>query len=639
MSVTDGDTCFLPCSVTAEFLSSQPPRKVNWKNVELRLVRNEFRDLFLELKLPKLTNKYLLKGIVVHKKFIKEGKATIHFQEQKLMLLISNAPTSHLMNFLKTLYVKMAVQSSEPKMDIRARLLSNKEKSVDEVSPVTVKDLNKLNNTHTKSPAPLADKNDITPTSRKRGPNDMKDNKNAKRKRSLVLEMTPSSLTDEQKVVVQAALSGKNIFFTGSAGTGKSHLLRQILGVLPPDVTVATASTGVAACQIGGITLHSFAGVGTGKAPIQQCIQQASRPNVQQGWRRCRHLIMDEISMVDGRFFEKLEHVARAVRGNDKPFGGIQLILCGDFFQLPPVSREYAGYDKNKKGGAQVDSGGYDGPATFCFQSSAWERCGLESYELQEVHRQRDPEFVSILQSIRIGRVTEEISEKLTSTISNQVEEGGILATRLCSHTKDADQINQSRLMELPGEGRTFSALDSDPQLASFLDRATPVVGELVLKVGAQVMLMKNLDVGKGLVNGARGVITKFATEGGYPVVRFKAKLEVPIKPEKWVVKAVGGVSLTRRQVPLRLAWAFSIHKSQGLTLDCVEMSLARVFEAGQAYVALSRARALKSLRIVDFNASQVRAHPDVLRFYARFRRALRDRLACQPVLIPRRQV
>ncbi|XP_046393361.1 ATP-dependent DNA helicase PIF1-like isoform X2 [Ischnura elegans] len=112
-----------------------------------------------------------------------------------------------------------------------------------------------------------------------------------------------------------------------------------------------------------------------------------------------------------------------------------------------------AGFEQNpQQSSAQVDSGGYDGPATFCFQSSAWERCGLESYEVQEVHRQRDPEFVSILQSIRIGRVKEEISEKLTSTISNQVEEGGILATRLCSHTKDADQINQSRLMELPGK-------------------------------------------------------------------------------------------------------------------------------------------------------------------------------------------
>ncbi|XP_071451511.1 ATP-dependent DNA helicase PIF1 [Hetaerina americana] len=626
MSVTDGESCILSCSITAEFFNSQPSRKVTWKNAELRLIRNEFRDLFLEVKLPKLTNKYLLKGIVVHKKFIKEGKATINFPEQKLMLLISNAPTSQLFSFLKTMYVKMAVQGSEPKVDIRARLLSNKEKSIDEVSPVTVKDLNKLSDKHQKNASPLSGNNDTTPKTRKRNSSDVRNIKNSKRKRSLVMELSPNLLTEEQKVVVQAALNGKNIFFTGSAGTGKSHLLRQILGVLPPDVTVATASTGVAACQIGGITLHSFAGVGTGKASVQQCIQQASRPNVLQGWRRCRHLIMDEISMVDGRFFEKLERVARAVRGNDKPFGGIQLILCGDFFQLPPVSREYADYDKSRK-------------ATFCFQSSAWEKCQLESYELQEVHRQRDPEFVSILQNIRIGRVTEEISERLTATLSNQLEEGGILATRLCSHTKDADQINQSRLVELQGEGKTFTALDSDIQLASYLDRATPVASELVLKVGSQVMLVKNLDVTKGLVNGARGVITKFTPEGGNPVVRFKAKLEVPIRAEKWVVKAVGGVTLTRRQIPLRLAWAFSIHKSQGLTLDCVEMSLSRVFEAGQAYVALSRARALKSLRIIDFSASQVRAHPDVLRFYARFRRALRERLACQPVAIPRRLV
>ncbi|KAG8229872.1 hypothetical protein J437_LFUL008262 [Ladona fulva] len=623
VSVSEGETSSITCSLVVEFLNTQPSRKVNWKTAELRLVRNEFRDVFLEVKLSKLTNRYLLKGIVVHKKFLKEGKATIHFQEQKLMLLISNAPTSQLLSFLKTMYVKMSLQSSEPKLDVRSRLLSNKDKQIEEISPVTVKDLSKLHN-QKKSSLPLNGSN-ITPKSRKRSLSGVGDSQEKKKQRSLQLEFGPSLLTPEQKRIVEAALSGRNIFFTGSAGTGKSFLLRKILGVLPPDSTVATASTGVAACQIGGITLHSFAGVGTGRAPVHQCIQQASRPVVAQGWKRCRHLVMDEISMVDGKFFEKLERVARAVRGCDKPFGGIQLILCGDFFQLPPVSKEYSA--KSRKGNNHFEEE-HEGPATFCFQSEAWDRCELQTFELQQVHRQKDAEFVSILQEIRLGRVSDATADKLMATQSHKLEEGGILATRLCSHTSDADQINQSRLDALE---------DSDPQLASQLDRTTPVTSAIHLKVGAQVMLLKNLDVAKGLVNGARGVVTSFLPGDGAPVVRFKAKLEIPVRTEKWVIKASGGVTLTRRQLPLRLAWAFSIHKSQGLTLDCVEMSLSRVFEAGQAYVALSRAKSLASLRVIDFSASQVRAHPDVLKFYARFRRAIRDRIACEPVAIPRK--
>lgn len=297
-----------------------------------------------------------------------------------------------------------------------------------------------------------------------------------------------------------------------------------------------------------------------------------------------------------------MEALARYIRNSDKPFGGIQLILCGDFLQLPPV------VDKTKS------------QKRFCFQSSCWDKCIELCFELREVHRQKDSEFVSILNSIRIGRVTKEISERLLKTASQKIESDGILATILCSHTNDSKIINTSKLSDLKGEEKIFSSQDSD-NATKLLDMQTVAPSKLILKIGAQVMLLKNINVNAGLVNGARGVIVRF--EEGYPVVRFKNKKEFTARPERWHVKNSNGSLFCRRQIPLNLAWAFSIHKSQGLTLDCVEMSLSKIFEAGQAYVALSRAQSLNTLRVLDFDSRYVWADPSVLEFYQKFRRRL----------------
>lgn len=301
---------------------------------------------------------------------------------------------------------------------------------------------------------------------------------------------------------------------------------------------------------------------------------------------------------------QKLEAVARHIRKNDKPFGGIQLILCGDFLQLPPV------VDKSKTA------------KRFCFQSPCWDKCIELCFELREVHRQKDQEFVSILNSIRIGRVTKDINERLVQTANQRIESDGILATRLCSHTNDSKMINDSKLKDLNGEEKIFSSQDSD-NATKLLDMQTVAPSKLILKIGAQVMLLKNVNVNAGLVNGARGVVTRF--EEGFPVVRFKNKKEFTARMERWYVKNSNGTLLCRKQIPLNLAWAFSIHKSQGLTLDCVEMSLAKIFEAGQAYVALSRAQSLDTLRVLDFNSRHVWADPDVLEFYQKFRRRLQQ--------------
>ncbi|PNF28117.1 ATP-dependent DNA helicase PIF1 [Cryptotermes secundus] len=443
----------------------------------------------MDLRSDKTNCRYHLKGISVHKKFMAEGKASISFSEQKMMLLIFNAPPTQLLAFLRTMFIKLSGDRGESKVGTRTQLLSSKPSTLQEISPVTLQEVNQV-----KQKAGCCS---MTPPGTKKRTLQGQEAPRQGKKSHMSLSLGPSSLTQEQKEVLNAALSGKNVFFTGSAGTGKSYLLRRIIGALPPDVTVATASTGVAACHIGGVTLHSFAGIGSGQASVERCIEQASRPQVQQAWRKCRHLIIDEISMVDGLFFEKLERVARVVRGNDRPFGGLQLILCGDFLQLPPVTREM-----DQKG------------ARFCFQSPAWDRCVHVSFELNQVHRQSDPVFIEILQNVRIGRVTPEITAQLLATMDHKVERGGILATQLCSHMQDANLINSSRLNNLAGATRTFEATDSDPYLTKMLDQMTPVPSSLVLKVGAQVMLMKNINVADGMVNGARGIITSFDDKG-----------------------------------------------------------------------------------------------------------------------------
>ncbi|XP_026473370.1 ATP-dependent DNA helicase PIF1 [Ctenocephalides felis] len=618
----DQNEVYVTCAVNIEWLNALGSiiRKANYRMATLRLIRNDMRDLLLEITAEKQTTlKLPLKGINVFSKFMSEGKATIKFKESKCTILLSNAPPSTLQIFLRTLFVKLTGnrEPMTPKT-LREKMLNSNPNKYDEVSPITTADMKKAKSLiNSKLPQSSSPCSSFVRKRKLEGENNCNSLPAAKRiysENDIFDE--DLKLNSEQENVLQACLSGRNVFFTGSAGTGKSFLLKKIIQALPPDSTVATASTGVAACLIGGMTLHSFAGMGSGEATLERCVQMATK-NASQNWRRCKHLVIDEISMVDGQYFEKIEAVARAVKRNDRPFGGIQLILCGDFLQLPPVIK--IDYSKNNFNAQAKDNT----HKRFCFQSPAWEKCIQNTYELQMVHRQKDSEFVKILNSIRIGRVTEEISTRLLETGKQVIEQDGILATRLCSHMNDANMINDNKLEQLKGEEQVYEAQDSDIASRKQLDLQTPVSYKLVLKVGAQVMLLKNISVADHLVNGARGVIIRFDETNNLPVVKFKNKKEYVVKHEKFVMKTAAGGILTRKQIPLRLAWAFSIHKSQGLTLDCVEMSLSKVFEAGQAYVALSRCQSLESLRVLDFDAKQVWANVDVLQFYRNFRRQL----------------
>ncbi|XP_014204851.1 ATP-dependent DNA helicase PIF1 [Copidosoma floridanum] len=603
--------CFVTCVTVVEWFTPQGTtlRKVSHRTATSRLTRNSDRELMVEVRGEKASSliKLHLQDIAVFNRFMSEGKASIKFKRENCTVYFSNAPIEPLTNFLKTIYIKTSNAddggNNGAKNPLREKLMSNRG-GTEDVSPATIAEINRA-----KEKAVAASRATITtpsPTNvRKRklgAENGIANSPKIPRAKKLFHNLGVEELTEEQSRILQCVKQGKNIFFTGSAGTGKSFLLKKIIDALPPNVTMATASTGVAACAIGGITLHQFAGIGLGTATIERCKQMVSK--TASLWRKTKHLIIDEISMVEGDYFDKIETIARFVRNSEKPFGGIQLILCGDFFQLPPVSKK-------------------DEKVNFCFQSKAWGKCVQLNFELKTVHRQTDPKFVNILNKLRIGQVTDEISEVLKNTSKQKIESDGILATRLCSHVNEANDINESQLEKLTGVVKTYVAQDSseDQFVTRQLDQQLTVPSKLVLKVGAQVMLLKNLSISKGLVNGARGVIVKF--EDDLPVVHFRKAGNYKARMEKWSIKVASGAVVFRKQLPLKLAWAFSIHKSQGLTLDCVEMSLARVFDAGQAYVALSRAQSLQTLRVLDFSSEQVWANKEVLNFYKKFRRQI----------------
>nr|XP_020471803.1 ATP-dependent DNA helicase PIF1 [Monopterus albus] len=615
------DGAQLQCCVTVERLdtSGQAPRRQHIRKASVILGRNEFQEIMLRFHDGKVSQSYRLKEFKLFTKFARDGKCTIKLLPENIQVLISNCPPDQLSLFLKTLSIKhQAWQSSKPLSD-REKLRAGLPRSFEAISPLQQKDIQKVNKLRSKeAPTGLSDRTNKTTVAgggqqvkRSRSDSNFSPVKQNPSKKP-VLSLPSCTLNKEQAAVLSAVLSGKNVFFTGSAGTGKSFLLKRIMGSLPPKSTFATASTGVAACHIGGTTLHSFAGIGSGSAPLEQCIELAQRPRVLQHWTSCRHLIIDEISMVEAQFFDKLESVARSVRRSSEPFGGIQLIVCGDFLQLPPVSK---GKEK----------------ASFCFQARSWRKVIQLNMELTEVRRQTDKLFISLLQAVRVGRVTEEVTTKLIASAYHRIERDGILATRLCTHKDDVELTNEKKLQQLPGSARVFEALDSDPALVKTIDAHSPVSRLIQLKVGAQVMLTKNLDITQGLVNGARGVVVAFESGNtGLPRVRFLCGVTEVLKPERWVFKAGGGIHLSRQQLPLKLAWAISIHKSQGMTLDCVEISLARVFESGQAYVALSRARSLEGLRVMDFDPRVVRVDPDVLLFYKKLRK---ERLLMQATM------
>lgn len=630
----------LSCSLRIESTSSSKKKTpINSKNAVLTVGRNANRKIHLQIELktsatgqPAVVS-YDVTDAVVHLQNVSNGKCTVEIPNLSIMLQMFNCAPRKLNVFMKSLQAKLDIMKAENSISAVPKNLSRPPAVFNVLSPLTVGEMRRVKKIREPSslattvpPTTSKTTTATTPKRRKSSVNLMAEGlENRIMNRSIGLKRMTSfarcdkeksealtslkplkdapsqteriQLSDEQKSVVRCVIKHRSsVFFTGSAGTGKSVILRRIIEMLPAGSAYITAATGVAASQIGGITLHAFCGFRYENATPEQCLQQVLRhPNMVKQWKQCAHLIIDEISMIDAQFFEILEFVARAVRNNDDPFGGIQLIITGDFFQLPPVTK--------------------DNDPVFCFESEAWTRCIQRTIVLKNVKRQNDDLFVKILNEIRVGKCDSKSAELLRSSAKNEFS-AHLVPTKLCTHSDDADRINRSSLAESPGDEKTFDAHDDFPDSETSKIR-TLAVKRLVLKVGSQVMLIKNLDLAKGLCNGSRGFVEKF-TENGNPMVRFVSQaVSIEIRRSKFSIRVPGyDAPLTRRQFPLQLAWAISIHKSQGMTLDCAEISLERVFADGQTYVALSRARSLAAIRIVGFDASCVRANAKVIEFY-----------------------
>jgi len=439
----------------------------------------------------------------------------------------------------------------------------------------------------------------------------------------ILLSKPENRLSEKQKKVFDAVIEGrKSVFFTGAAGTGKSYLLNLIIQKLQTMYKAyeigVTASTGIAAINIGGCTLHSYLGLGLATESIDVLKYKVNKfKKVRNRWNNTRVLIIDEISMIDSVFFDKVETIARYIRKNNLPFGGIQVIATGDFLQLPPVQ-------SNK----------------LCFESQAWDNVFHEMIELTEIFRQHDRKFKEILNEVRYGNVSVETEIEIRKLNRPVQCPPDIDPIHLYPLNVDVDRENQRRLAELKGPSRTYLATDSgDKNYFDKLEKHCPAPKVLELKLDAQVCLVRNLD--RTLVNGSLGVVKGFDNDG-FPIVSFPSVNRVEtIHRQQWEIKETmyrqqwevkkeeeinpnfknqyDRVLASRIQVPLILAWALSIHKSQGQTLDYLRVDLSKTFEYGQAYVALSRATTMNGIQVIGFSREKVRANPKALLFSKRF--------------------
>jgi len=437
-----------------------------------------------------------------------------------------------------------------------------------------------------------------------------------------------TALNKEQSAALAAIQSGKNIFLTGAGGTGKSHTIRSIVSWAATNgVRVAlTAMTGCAALLLNtdGIrpkakTLHSWAGVGLAReAPHELSEYVKKNRRAARRWIDTQLLIIDEVSMMTPEFLEKLDFIGRRIRRQPETrFGGLQLLFAGDFCQLPPVSRDSSG------------------ATIYVFESPIWSALIDETHNLVQIVRQKDAIFQRLLTETRMGTLSLESLAILESRKGLPWEENDIRPTLLFSRNAEVDTINRKNMEALTGERRTYlvqtvqmekdkartittlpSMSDGDIQTAlARLDTDAPYEATLELCVGAQVMLLTNLDQEHGLVNGSRGIITGYSP-GGLPLVRFIGMTDpVLIDRANWWLADPDYIG--RSQIPLKVAYAITIHKSQGATLDCALIDVgSRTFEYGQAYVALSRVRSLEGLYVWALDPRKIMCHPTVKAYY-----------------------
>lgn len=406
--------------------------------------------------------------------------------------------------------------------------------------------------------------------------------------------------------------TGVNIYLTGSAGSGKTHTLNQYINYLKDHgIEVAvTASTGIAATHMNGITIHGFSGIGIRDNLTEYDLDELTqKPYLVKRFHKTKVLIIDEVSMLHARTLDAVDLVCRKFKRNNLPFGGMQVILSGDFFQLPPITRSHSTspqidmFDQTE-GSEQI-------PKDLIVYSRAWKEMRPAICYLTEQHRQDDQIFTNILNKIRENKIESEHLEIIKGRI-NAVLDGEIPPTKLYTHNVDVDNINQRELQKLSEMEYNYEMQTKGRDvIIEILKKSCLAHEKLSLKKGAQVMFIKN-NFELGYVNGTRGIVESFRIDRT-PVVRLMNGKRIEVKEESWMIEEDGKSKASLMQLPLRLAWAITIHKSQGMSLDSAEIDLSKTFTYGMGYVALSRVRTLNGIRLVGLSENSLKVDPNVL--------------------------
>ena len=411
-----------------------------------------------------------------------------------------------------------------------------------------------------------------------------------------------------QEQALRVLKSGSNVFLTGSAGTGKTYVLNQYIQYLKArkiPVSV-TASTGIAATHLQGTTIHAWSGIGIKDSLSMRNLRDLKEKKyLKKNIEKTKVLIIDEISMLHKKQFDMVNEVLQFFRETDTAFGGIQLVLCGDFFQLPPIGNA-SELNKDK----------------FCFMSQAWLDADLAICYLTDQFRQTDTKLNDILNEIRSASVSSH-SIGLLQARNREIDTEE--PTRLYTHNLDVDRINSQHMAEIKGRKKVFKAkVKGNLKLAETIKRSIMAPEALELKKDAKVMFVKN-NYEKGYLNGSLGKVLAY-NDDGYPVIQLHNDMIIVAEPEDWRIEdETGKLLVSYQQVPLRLAWAITVHKSQGMTLDSAVMDLSNTFEKGQGYVALSRIKGLDGLQLKGFNATTLEVDHLALKADRRFQELSRE--------------
>ncbi len=403
----------------------------------------------------------------------------------------------------------------------------------------------------------------------------------------------------KQKEALRILEAGHNVLLTGPAGSGKTFLLNQYSAYLKKKgIGVAiTASTGIAATHIGGRTIHSWAGIGIKDSLSQRDLQSlAKKAYLKKQFEKTEVLIIDEISMLHAHRLDMVNQVCQVLKKNFLPFGGLQVVLSGDFFQLPPIS------PGNEE-------------AEFVYKAQVWPEMDIRVCYLEEQHRQNDEKMTRILGSLR----RDEVGAETIALLQNRIKERpkGISPVRLFTHNVDVDRINNQELDLIEAEAHVYHMTSSgDKKLVTTLQKSCLAPSDLVLKKGALVMFVKNKfkEERAVYVNGTTGVVVAF-DEYNFPIVSLRSGEEIVVGPDSWTIDDDDKILARINQLPLRLAWAISVHKSQGMTLEAAEIDLSRSFGYGMGYVALSRLSSLAGLYLLGINDMAYKLDPQVFAF------------------------